>query len=165
MPVVGKRRIETSWEGEVILWSHLLWDHSWPDRQEHFWGTHWAQSIWLGSVRDDKEGEDGPPAWLLSLPTAQKPERSREARLAGGMSHHNAVYSRGANFKLASILSVSTENIHSWSKGIRSEPDPGHPGGPEITELLNNLETQLRTVRVCLPVTKVHRGLLWSEWR
>lgn len=41
-----------------------------------------------------------------------------ESRSAERMSHHNAFYSRGANFKLASILPVSTENIHSWSKGI-----------------------------------------------
>lgn len=33
-------------------------------------------------------------------------------------------------------------------------------GALRITELLNNLNTPLRTVRVCVPGTKVHRGLL-----
>lgn len=50
----GLGRTEASWEGEVVLWSHLLRDHRWPDRQEHFLGTSWAQSTWLGSVRADK---------------------------------------------------------------------------------------------------------------
>lgn len=51
---VGMGRTEPSWEGEVALCCHLLWDHRDGLTDKNIsWGSYWAQSTWLGSVRDD----------------------------------------------------------------------------------------------------------------
>lgn len=102
---VGLGRTEPSWEGEVahflgvLLGSqHLIrLSKGWQQKEKMGLLPGCSLCQGLGGLRD--AGESG---------------------LAGRMAHHNAFHSRGANFKLASILFINTENIHSRSKGIGS---------------------------------------------